>query len=121
MSMVQCTPDGKMVVRSGTKVYIDTEANFATDFGEPHPTMPAGATDCVYEPGVRHTYTNGVTIIAGGPVPWTAGDRYIANIDAALASQATRPPPVTPATPGGLSAQLNPKDGPNDGGSSPRP
>lgn len=97
MSMVQQTPDGKLIVRSATQTYIDTFAHAATDFGVATPTLPAGATDRVYEPGVRHALSNGVRIVAGGPLPWTQGDAYIANIAAALTSQAARPPtPITP-------------------------
>jgi hypothetical protein len=94
--MVQQTPDGHLIVRSGSQVYADTFANATTDFGVATPGIPVGCIDRVYEPGVRHCGTDGFTIVYGGPNPWTAGDNYIANIAAALTSQAARPPPVIP-------------------------
>lgn len=93
MKMVQQTPDGLIYVRDGTKVYGDTTANFTLDFGETPPTLPANANDRVYEVGVRHPIMGGGDIIAGGPIPWDVGDRWINNIDAGLAAQAARPPP----------------------------
>lgn len=92
--MVQQTPDGLVFVRDGTKVYGDTTANFNADFGETAPALPAGANDRVYEVGVRHPIMGGGDIIAGGPIPWDVGDRWIANIDAGIAAQAARPPAV---------------------------
>jgi hypothetical protein len=92
MSMVQQTPDGHLIVRSGSQVYLDTYANAALDYGVATPALPSGCIDRVYEPGVRHCCTDGFTVLYGGPVPWTVGDSYIANIAAALAAQAARPP-----------------------------
>ena len=99
MSMVQQTADGLVIVRSGTKNYLDTGANFALDFGEAAPVLPAGCNDRVYEPDIRHAGTNSVTVLYGGPIPWTSGDRYIANIDMGLSNQATRLAAVVPPTP----------------------
>jgi hypothetical protein len=103
MIMVQQTPDGLVAVRSGDQVYLDSAAHFALDYGEPAPTLPAGAVDSVYEPGKRHVYTDGVTVVAGGAMPWPDGDRYIAGVTAAIAAQKARiaaiPPPDPP--PGG--------------------
>lgn len=101
MNMVQQTPDGHVIVRSGERVYVDTPANFALDFGEAAPVLPPGAVDRIYEQGVRHPCSDGVTIVGVGDVPWSAGDRYIANIVTGLENQINRivsapllPPPV---------------------------
>jgi hypothetical protein len=94
-NMVQQTPDGHLIVRSTSKVYIDTYAHAALDYGVATPAVPAGCTDRVYVPGVRHCGTNGFTVLYGGPNPWAVGDSYIANITAALAAQAARKPPPT--------------------------
>jgi len=103
MSMVQQTDDHMMIIRDNTgKVYIDTEDNFATDFGEAIPTLPPGGDDRTYEPGVRHPITDCYTIIDAGPMPWPAGDRYITNIQSGLDAQTARRagiPPVPPVVP----------------------
>lgn len=125
MSMVQQTVNGLVVRVSDTKAYMDYNANFALDYVEPVPAFPAGATDRTYVQGVRHAITDTVTIIAGGPMPWTDGDRYIANIDMALANQAARraaEPPTPPYVPSSMeaqSAQRNTQAGPDYGGSGP--
>lgn len=90
MKMVQQTPDGLVVVRSDDLVYIDTPDNFTLDFGEAPPAMPIGAIDHVYEQGKRNAYTDGETIVAGGPIPWAAGDRYIASVQGALDNRVAR-------------------------------
>jgi hypothetical protein len=100
MSMVQQTEDEMMIVRDNTgKVYIDTETNFATDFGETVPALPAGADDRTYEPGKRHAITDCFSIIEAGPLPWAAGDRYIANVQAGLDAQAARRAAIPPVHP----------------------
>jgi hypothetical protein len=93
--MVQQTPDGHLIVRSASQVYIDTYANAALDFNVVTPVLPSGCVDRVYEPGVRHCGTDGFTVLYGGPVPWSVGDSYIANIAAALTAQTARQPPPT--------------------------
>jgi hypothetical protein len=63
-------------------------------------------------------------VLYGGPVPWTVGDSYIANIAAALTAQAARPPPPTnpPLQMKEVqNAQLIAETSSNDGSSSPRP
>jgi hypothetical protein len=120
MSMVQQTPDGHLIVRSGSDVYIDTYANATRDFGVATPALPSGCIDLVYEPGVRNVGTDGFTVVYAGPVPWTLGDNYITNITAALASQAANPPPpMPPPTRSAQNAQLVTEASPNDGSSSP--
>jgi hypothetical protein len=99
MSMVQQNADG-VIVRNTTlnKVYRDTLANFALDFAVTAPTLPTGATDRIYDAGVRHSITDGHTVIQGGPMPWSVGDSAIANINTGLANQTARqpPPPTAP-------------------------
>jgi hypothetical protein len=114
MSMVQQTPDGHLIVRSNGQVYLDTYANAALDYGVATPALPSGCIDRVYEQGVRHCCTDGFTVLYGGPVPWTIGDNYIANIAAALTAQSARPP-----TKEAQNAQLVTEASPNNGGSSP--
>jgi hypothetical protein len=97
---VQQTTEGKVVISSGSQTYIDTAAHFALDFNTTAPTLPAGATERIYEQGVRHPFTNGQTIVGGGPIPWPTGDAYIVNIGTGLSNQAIRkaaePPPTPP-------------------------
>lgn len=100
MSAVQQMDDGRIIVRSDTDgTYIDTMANFAKDFNTTAPTLPTGADDRIYEPGIRHAITDCYTIIQEGPMPWTAGDSYIANVATAIQNQKNRQPPPTPITP----------------------
>jgi hypothetical protein len=100
MSMVQQTPDQLLIVRVGSQVYMDTYDNAASDYGFATPMLAAGATDRVYDQGIRHAQTNGVDIVLAGPIPWSTGDAYIANIAAALAAQSARPKPQPPTPPG---------------------
>lgn len=90
MSMVQQTPDGHLIVRTATQVYLDTGDNGALDFGVATPSLPTGAIDRIYDQGVRHVMTDGFTTVSVGPMPWVAGDSYVNNVAAALANQSQR-------------------------------
>jgi hypothetical protein len=98
MSIFQHHPDGHVIVRNGA-TYSDSCANFALDFGEAEPALPAGAVGRYYEPGVVHSFTDGNNVVAGGVLDWYFGNRAIAAIDTLLAAQAARneaPPPPPP-------------------------
>lgn len=85
-------------VENGSVVYVDAGARFATDNGAAVPVLPAGAIERIYEPGVRHAISNGSSVIADGPQPWSFGDAAIANISTLLAAQARRTAPPALAT-----------------------
>jgi hypothetical protein len=96
-------PDGYIYVRpdNPTKdnTYGDTLANFATDYGQPAPALPAGVTEQIYTQGVRHAYNNGGNTVGGGPMPWAWADTAITAVATILANQqarraATPPPPI---------------------------
>jgi hypothetical protein len=90
IAQVHQHPDGAVYVRVDSEVYVDTPANFATDFGEALPDLPPGAVERIYDQGVRHPILDGVNIIDGGPMPWPLGDQIIAAIHSLLAAQQAR-------------------------------
>lgn len=98
MSHFIIATDGMVSVRSGSDAYYDTLANFATDYGQAAPSLPAGATAQHYEPGVRHFYGDGSNVLAGGDMPWTFGDEVIADVAVIAAAKIARlgiePPPA---------------------------
>lgn len=119
-NMVQQTPDGLVIVRVGSQVYTDTASNAGLDFGSGLPDLPTGAHDRVYEQGVRHACTDGITIVAGGDMPWAIGDTYIAGITAALAAQAARQPTPPPNPGRSLDALQHTQASPDNGRSTPQ-
>jgi hypothetical protein len=78
MNEVHQHPDGNVVVRTAAGIYNDTLKNFASDYGEALPDLPAGAIERLYRPGVLHMIGDGNNIIAGGAMPWPLGDAIIA-------------------------------------------
>ena len=94
-SQVEHNGDGMVFVRDAAtgKTYVDTVANFNADFGVTMLTLPAGADHRIYAPGVRHVVASPVTVLGGGPLPWTLGDTVIANINTGLTNQKNRQPP----------------------------
>lgn len=96
MAEVHQHPDGLVYVRTDDGVYMDTLENFALDYGQGLPALPAGADDRIYAQGKRHAIMGGGNVIAGGPVPWDLGDQLINSVSALLAAQdARRNPPLT--------------------------
>lgn len=95
------TPDGFVMVMNGdpAAAYRDTLANFATDYGEPAPSLPEGAREMIYQQGVRHLYAAADGVIGGGDMPWAWGDAVIAACDDLLAAQAARTAPADPPPP----------------------
>lgn len=85
-------------VSDGSQLYSDTVDAFAADNGAAVPALPPGAIERIYEPGVRHTISNGSSVIAGGPMPWPPGDAAIAAVSTLRTTQAKRnaPPPAPP-------------------------
>lgn len=85
-------------ISDGTLTYVDAGDSFVTDGGA-KPSLPVGAIERIYEPGVRHAISNGSVVIAGGPQSWPFGDAVIAKVAGLLAAQAKRsiPPPKSPA------------------------
>jgi hypothetical protein len=70
--------DGDMVwVRGNYGHYGDKLALFERDSGTILPRLPAGITERIYEPGVRHALIRGSDVVDGGPMPWPEGDRLI--------------------------------------------
>ena len=68
------------------KTYSDTKANFELDFGQSLP----GAGGRIYEPGVRHSISDGKSVIAGGERDWPLGNQAIAAIDELLQAKQAR-------------------------------
>jgi hypothetical protein len=88
-------PDGHIIVIGDAGTYVDSRANFETDFGTnlAGAPMPDGADDHIYTQDKRHCFMGGGNVIAGGPMPWPEGDQIIAAVEAGLAAQAARQPP----------------------------
>jgi hypothetical protein len=118
MSMVQQNADGLVFVRTPNGTYMDTIANFQLDFNDTVPALPQGANDRVYDQGIRHAISNGLTIIAGGHMPWTQGDGWINNVATGLANQSAR---NQKALMEARNAQQVAQASQNDGSSSPQP
>jgi hypothetical protein len=90
-------PDGLIrVQRDDGTVYVDTNANFVTDFGQALPAMQMGASEQIYSQGIRHCYAVGNNVVGGGPMPYSYGDAAIAALDTLLSNQAARPKPIPP-------------------------
>jgi hypothetical protein len=84
-------PDGWiMVVPTSGSQYVDTPANFQTDYGQPAPALPAGADEQLYTQNVRHAYKRRGSVVSGGPVPYTWGDNCIAAVSSLLSAQSAR-------------------------------
>jgi len=77
-------------VQSGSLVYCDTLENFVLDYGVAAPALPGGAVCQLYEPGVRHAYSDGSNVIAGGELPWSFGDDAISVLSDLIATRAAR-------------------------------
>ena len=92
-------PDGHIYVRGQKSTYGDTPANFSLDFGMELPALAEGADEQLYSQDRRHCYMAGGDIVAGGPMPWPLGDSIIDQINAALAAQLSRIPPVAEPQP----------------------
>lgn len=93
---VHQTPDGIVYVRTLNGVYADTVAHLQADFGVQLPSLPAGADDRIYRPGIRHTLMGDGNLIAAGPLPWLLGDQLISTIQSGLQAQSTRVNFVSP-------------------------
>ena len=119
---VNITPDGTVAVFNGQQKYVDTIANFQTDFSTTVPAIPSGGNNEIYEQNMRHPIILSGNVIDSGPIPWTLADGWISNIATGLANQHTRqqtPPGTKPL--GASDAQYQSQASSDDGGSSPRP
>ena len=98
---VHHTPDGFIVVRSGTDQYNDTLANFTADYGVTFPPLPQDAIERIYIQGVRHSIIGDDGVMGGGPMPWPFGNQLINNIHVGIDAQTARqpPPPLPPDPP----------------------
>lgn len=97
MNTVQQHPDGLVYVRTASQTYVDTPANFTSDFSLTLPALPAGKNERIYDQGMRHTLAGSDAFgahVSGDVMPWPLGDQAIAGIVAALAKQAIRNPPI---------------------------
>ena len=76
MSTLSYHPDGQIIVGD----YMDTPQNFAADFGEAAPELPAGVVSAVYAPaGVSYAIdATGSQRPFPWPVPWDLADRALA-------------------------------------------
>lgn len=82
--------DGRVYVRSGEQVYIDSWENFETDSGIIMDELPEGVRERIYVPGKRHALNGEEGTIGGGDLPYQIGDEAIASIDQLLAAQTER-------------------------------
>ncbi len=87
-------PDGIVYVRGEVgRVYSDTAANFAKDFGEAS-TLPAGVIERFYdddkESGRHHLFDAGYNQVPGGERPFHFGDLAIRRLELLLNRQAER-------------------------------
>jgi hypothetical protein len=90
-------PDGDVTVYAGNDAvgYIDTLANFETDYGLVEP-LPVGVDERIYEPGKRHALMSKSNVIGGGEMPWAWGDQVIARLDALILQKREREyPPLS--------------------------
>src|SRR5215510_3382011 len=90
MKMLHQTVDGTIWVRSNAGHYGETPDIFERDHGKKLPPLPAGITERIYEPGVRHALYKGNDTVDGGPMPWPPGDEAIAKTDQLLAKKKKR-------------------------------
>lgn len=79
--------------------YHGTLAEFQAAYGQPMPSLPAGITERLYQPGRRHALSGptppsgALNLKDGGPVPWAFGDAVIADIDHLISTMPPIPPP----------------------------
>lgn len=108
MAQVHQHPDGLIYIRADGRVYMETTENFVLDHGAKAPPLPVGVVERIYDDtpeGPRHALLDAKgNHIASGEIPWIAGDRIIADIDAILIAQTQRQritpePIIEPPTP----------------------
>jgi hypothetical protein len=90
MSMVQYHPEGLIYVRTPGATYDDTLVNLNRDFGVDAPPLPEGATERIYEPGLRHCLVLGGSTVVGDVMPWPFGDDLIARVQVGLTAKQNR-------------------------------
>ena len=90
MNTVQQHPDGWIIVRIGKESYMDTPANFKTDFGVDIPPLPDGALERIYDQGKRHVFHGEDGILDGGEMPWPLGDQLIDSLRVGLLKKEAR-------------------------------
>jgi hypothetical protein len=89
VSNFQHHPDDLIFVRTEAGTYMDTIANFQTDYSSSYPGLPNGYIGRYYEPGVSHYVTTGDTAVSEA-LSWAEGDAYIAAYDTLVAAKAAR-------------------------------
>ena len=82
--------DGSVIVEVEGGSYRADLATFRREHGEDFPPQPEGATERLYEPGVRHVIKQGTNVVDGGPMPWPEGDAILAQTGRLLRRQDTR-------------------------------
>lgn len=87
--------DGRVYVRSGDALYIDTLENFIADFGEAPEAIPEGAHERMYTQGRRHAFNGPEGTVAGGDMPYDLGDRAIAQIEDLIGKAVVRATPTS--------------------------
>ena len=70
-------PEGFVCVTSDEATYAEKREQFEIDCKDRLPPLPPGATERIYEPGVRHAIIRGHDVIDGGEMPWPLGDKII--------------------------------------------
>jgi hypothetical protein len=93
MSMVHYHPDGWVYVRTPGATYNDKQPNVDRDFGVKLQSLPDGATERIYEQGVRHCLVlqgPGGPTIEGDVMPWPIGDDLIARVNEGLTAKENR-------------------------------
>ena len=95
MKTVHQHPDGNIFVRIDGEVYVDTPANFKSDFGvDDWPALPDGFEERIYDQGRRHLVQGkdelGGAKIEGQEMPWPLGDQIIGKFQVALMAQKAR-------------------------------
>ena len=84
-------PDGRIRIYTESAAYHATLDEFALDYGDRVPALPAGFRERYYESGVTHR-VRGDYVYAGPPLPlaWPEGEAILAAIPSLLSAQAQR-------------------------------
>lgn len=78
-----------VVIRSAAGEYVDIEANYTLDAGQPPPVIPAGFIGRTYIPGEKHNLHTGRSNVPQR-LPFVEGDTILLTVAALLTAQAAR-------------------------------
>lgn len=82
-------PDDLIFIRTSEGVYMDTVANFQTDYGSSYPGLPDGYIGRYYEPDISHYLTTGDSVLPQS-LSWAEGYAYIAAYNKLIAAKVER-------------------------------